>query len=144
MAIDACVSQYASVCSLSVSVLKLSASSCTNPVVPTRSTSAEFSAPTAAHVNTKNSAVRKVPPRSTMLSPADRLGGAGFSLPIRFQVRTLLRRAFPPSLHHRQHHRAPPVHPLRRLHIIRRLRLKDVRHELLRIPVVHREPRALH
>src|ERR1039458_4953498 len=82
MAIDACVSQYASVCSLSVSVLKLSASSCTNPVVPTRSTSAEFSAPTAAHVNTKNSAVRKVPPRSTMLSPADRLGGACFSLPL--------------------------------------------------------------
>src|ERR1017187_2059107 len=67
MAIDACVSQYASVCSLSVNVLKLSASSCTNPVVPTRSTSAEFSAPTA-HVKTKNSAVRKVPPRPSMLS----------------------------------------------------------------------------
>src|ERR1035438_3155005 len=49
-----------------------------------------------------------------------------------------------PLLHRRQHHRAPPVHPLRRLHIIRRMRLKNVRHELLRIPVVHREPRALH
>src|ERR1039458_4249116 len=144
MAIDACVSQYASVCSLSVSVLKLSASSCTNPVVPTRSTSAEFSAPTAAHVNTKNSAVRKVPPRPTMLSrvsqwwgrlqPGNPLPGSDSSPP----------RLLPPSLHHRQHHRAPPVHPLRRLHIIRRLRLKDVRHELLRIPVVHREPRALH
>src|ERR1035441_9511157 len=115
MAIDACVSQYASVCSLNVSVLKLSASSCTNPVVPTRSTSAEFSAPTAAHVNTKNNAVRKVPPRSTMLSPADHLRLAFLTLPTRAkpaqpsEARTLLPGCqLPPSLHHRQHHRAPP------------------------------------
>src|SRR5215472_10534953 len=38
----ACVSQYARVCSRGVSALKLSASSCTKPVLPTRSTSTEF------------------------------------------------------------------------------------------------------
>src|ERR1022692_3363279 len=105
MAIDACVSQYASVCSLSVSVLKPSASSCTNLVGPTRSTSAEFSAPTAAHVNTKNSAVRKVPPLSPMLSrvsqwwgrlqPANPLPGSDSSPP----------RLLPPSLHRSEERR---------------------------------------
>src|SRR5260370_10373257 len=70
MATDAWVSQYASVCSCKLSVLKLSASSCTNPVVPTRSTSVGFSAARAAQVRPKNSTVRKESPLNTMVSPS--------------------------------------------------------------------------
>src|ERR1035441_11027878 len=68
MAIEACVSQYASVCSFNLSVWKLSASSCTNPVVPTRSTSVECSAATAAPVKSKKSAVRKYSPLHLMVA----------------------------------------------------------------------------
>src|ERR1035437_5845917 len=70
MAIDACVSQYANVCSFRVSVLKLSASSCTNPVVPTRSTRVKWSAANAAQVKRKRNPVRKASPLTTMLSPS--------------------------------------------------------------------------
>src|SRR5260370_28747587 len=70
MATEAWVSQYARVCSSKLRVLKLSASSCTKPVVPTRSTSVECSAASAAQVKPRKSTVRKESPLNTMVSPS--------------------------------------------------------------------------
>src|SRR5205823_394797 len=57
MAIAACVSQYASACSFKVSAPKLGVSNWTNPVVPTRSTSAEFPAAVAGVTTVAISAI---------------------------------------------------------------------------------------